>query len=118
MIKTAYYTDQDFERFLAHSLMGHKIRFYVFLVCSLIAHSAIYAILLTDKHLTSASQFLLVGVSVLAFLWVVGLWLCYRQARLNYESYQKMKQDQQVEINDLLNQVEAERGKKLNDSYC
>lgn len=113
-MKTLYYSDQDFERFMARSEYSHKVRFYVFLICSIIAQSGIWYILETDSHLSSFSRCILIAISLIALLCLVGLGYCWMSVRRNRQAYEKMKQEQQEETHALLADIENERRKRLN----
>lgn len=113
-MKTLYYSDQDFEQFMARSEYSHKVRFYVSLICSIIVQSGIWYVLRTDSHLSFFSQGFLIMVSLIALVCLVGLWYCWISARRYRQAYEKMKQEQQEEAHTLLTDVEKERQKKLN----
>ena len=113
-MKTLYYSDQDFEQFMIRSERSHKVRFYVALICSSIVQAGIWYILRTDSHLSLFSQGFLTMVSLIALVCLVGLWYCWISSRRNRQAYEKMKQEQQEEVYTLLDDLEKERQKKLN----
>ena len=117
MTRTAYYSDQDFERYMARCERERKIQFYVWLGCSFVVHPVIYHILLMDNKLSFVSRVFLAVISVIALICLGGLWYCYWKTKRNNQSYRQMRQEQQAEMKALLEEVEVERGKKLNDDY-
>lgn len=114
MTKTSYYTDQDFERYMAHSGKKQKIQFYVWLGASLVVQPAIYGILFADNQMNFISRCFLVMISLLALVCLAGLWYSYRSTEKSIQSYRKMRQEQRDEVNALLDEVEIKRRKKLN----
>ena len=110
-MKTAYYTDQDFERFMSRSEGKLKTQFYVLLVCSVICQFCIWDVLLTDCNLSNKAYFFLLGVSVLSLLCLIGLGQCYFSIRRNRLSYEKMRREQQEEMNALIDEVQSARNK-------
>lgn len=117
MARTAYYADQDFERYMARSERERKIQFYVWFGCSLIVHPMIYYIVLTDDKLSFVSRVFLMVISFIAFICLIGFWYCYWQTKRNIKNYHQIKREQQAEMNALLDELEIERGRKLNDHY-
>ncbi len=110
-MKTAYYTDQDIERFMFRSEIRLKNLFYVLLVCSIICQCCIWFVLLTETLDLFSFYFLLIS-SVFVVLCMVGLWYCYyssKQERINYE---KMRKEQQREVNSLIDELEKIRQNK------
>ena len=114
MSKTLYYTDQDFEHFMARSERSLKVQFYVWFVCFLIVQAGIWIILQTDDHLSGSAQLFLIVVSLIALVCLIGLWYCWMSVRKSRMAYQKRKQEQQEEVHALLDEIEESRQKKLN----
>ena len=114
MAKTAYFTDQDFEQFMAVSERNLKIQFYVCAVVSVIAQSGIWYILLTDENLNNTAYAILLSVSVVALLCLCGLGYCHFSVCRERKNYIKFRQHQQAEMNVLLDEFESARNKKLN----
>ena len=114
MSRTLYYTDQDFEAYMARSERAHKIQFYVCLICSLIVLPCLWYVLLTDYSIDAFGRLLLVGCSATAVVCLVGLWFCYQGVRSERRKLQNLKHEQQREENVLLDEVEEVRQKKLN----
>ena len=117
MTRTSYYSDQDFERYMARSERERKVQFYVWLGCSFLVHPMIYHIILTDDKLSFNSRVFLIVVSLIALICLIGLWYCYWQTKRSIEAYHQMKREEQAEANALLDEIETERGRKLNDDY-
>ena len=115
MRQTAYYSDQDFERFMARSLRERKVQFYVWLGCSFVIQPAIYAIIFSDDSLSLGSKVFLIVLSVVAFICLIGLWYCYRRTKRSIDEFHQMRQEQQEEMNALLDEVEQTR--KLNRNW-
>lgn len=95
----------DFEHFMECSERQHKIRFYVWFVCSIIVQSGIFYILLTDNKLTAVSQLFLVVISLISFICLIGLWFCWDSAQKSRKNYERLKQDQQKEKQSLLDEI-------------
>ncbi len=113
-MKTAYYTDQDFERFMFRSEWNRMIQFYVWLVCSIVTQFGIWYILLTNTNLSFEAQGFLCFISLIALCCLVGLWYCWMSTRRHRQNYQKMRQKQRAETHALLDELEANRGIQLN----
>lgn len=116
MVRTAYYSDQDFERFMVRSERKQKIQFYVWLGCSFVVHPIIFYILLTDE-LNFVSRVFLAGISVIALICLVGLWYCYWSTKRSIRSYRQMKAEQQAEVQALLEEAEEKRWRKRDECY-
>lgn len=111
-MKTAYYTDQDFEGFMSRSERKLKIQFYVWLVSSTVCQFGIWDMLLTDCNLSRKVQVFLLGISILALLGIIGLGYCYFSVRRNRLNYERMRREQQEETNALIDEVQSAYNKK------
>lgn len=110
-MKTAYYTDQDFERFMSRSERKLKTQFYVWLICFAICQLGIWDVLLTDCNLSNKVRLFLMGICFLTLLCIAGLGYCYFSVRRNRLNYEKMRREQQEEMNALIDEVQSARNK-------
>ena len=113
-MSTMYYTDQDFERYMARSERRLKVQFYVWLVCSLIAQPCLWYELLNNLRWSDFSSWFLAACSFVALVCLVGLWYCYYSMRQERIRLQRERRAQQEEANALLDEIEAVRQAKLN----
>lgn len=110
-MKTAYYTDQDFERFMSRSEGKLKHQFYVLSVCSAVCQPAIWYVLFTDGALSGGARFVLIMLGILALFCLAGLGYCYFSVRRDRLRYKKMRREQQEEMNALIDEIQSVRRK-------
>lgn len=112
-MKTAYYTDQDFERFMLRSEGKLKCQFCVLSACSAVCQFAIWYVLLTNSALSGNARLVIIVVSILALLCLAGLGYCYFSVRRDRLDYQKMRHEQQEELNALIDEIQSARKKMM-----
>ena len=117
MSKTLYYTDQDFEAYMARSERVLKIQFYVCLICSLIVLPCLLYVLLTDQSIDDFGRWLLISCSATAVVCLIGLCFCYYAVRAERHKLENLKKKQQAEKKVLLEKAEEERWRRREEFY-
>ena len=108
MNKTCYYTDKDFENFMARTEFKLRNQFFVCLIASIICQSGLWYVLLSEVA-WGVSAYILAGISVLALLCLIGLGYCYYSARRNRLDFERMRREQQAEMNALVDEIQKAR---------
>lgn len=93
---------------MLRSELGLRNQFYVCLAASIICQSGIWYVLLPETE-WGTSSYVLIAISLLALLCLIGLGYCYYSARGTRRNFEKMRREQQAEMNAMIDEIQKVR---------